>query len=320
MRRPAAIALVVAAAVLAAAPFLLTNYGLSLLTQGLILALAAAALDVLVGCSGLPSLSQAAFFGIGGYSVALVQLKLHWPAPLAIAVGLSAGIVIAAMFGSFAVRAKGIYFLVITLAFTQVAWGVAVRWDAVGGYNGLTDIARPSLPGFDLEQPVPFYYAVVTVVAAATLLLYAFTVSPLGLVVQGVRSSERRMRVMGYLPHPYRLTAFVVAATGAAAAGILNTYYQHFVGPDSLNWVLSAQLMLMVILGGAGLLWAPALAGVAISIAQNVASTFTARWASILGILFVAVVMFAPRGLFRLTAGFSFKRPRRVGVPAEASD
>ena len=294
-------AFVVAAALLALAPTVMGGYWLGILTQGLIFALLAASLDLLAGYTGMSSLGHGAFFGVGSYGLAIAMTKYGWGPGVSAVAGVLAAAGFGLLFGLVAVRARGIYFLVITLAFGQVLWGVAVKWtDFTGGYNGIAGVTRPEVFGLSLSSAERFYYAVFVVVALGLMLLHRLVSSPVGLTLQGIRSGELRMGFLGYRTAVYRWAVFTLAAGFAGLAGVLNGYYLRFAGPDNLFWVLSAQVLLMVIIGSAGTLWGPALAGIVLIAAQTAISNESDRWITVLGLLYIFTVLLAPGGIFRL--------------------
>lgn len=306
----------VCAILIVVAPQLVDDYWLGILTQGLIFALAAASLDVLVGTSGMASLGQAAFFGLGGYGVGVGTIRYEWSPGVAFGAGLALALVGAVVFGALAIRSRGIYFLVITLAFSQLLWGVSIKWtDVTGGYNGLPGVRRPQPFGLDLNEPATFYYAVAVLVAVCLLVLWMVVRSPIGLTLRGIRSSELRMSFLGYRTAWYRWFAFVVAGFFAGFAGSMNATYLRFVGPDSLFWTLSAFFVLMVVIGGAGSLWGPATAGIGLVVFQNWVSSRTERWVLILGLLYIATIMFAPNGVFRAIGGLRGRLSARSSPP-----
>lgn len=294
---------------LSAVPTLLPRYAIDLIAQGMIFAIVGMGLDILVGYLGLPSLGHAAFFGLASYGLAIPVTRLGWAPWAGAGVGLLTAAVAAALFGLLAVRCRGVYFLVSTLAFGQVLWGGAVKWTSVsGGYNGIPGIPRPSLFGWSLWEPDAFYYFVYAVFVVVAAMLVLFVLSPVGKILTGIRESESRMRVLGYRNQLYRYMAFCLSAFVTGIAGILMAYFNTFVGPDSLHWSLSAQTLLMVILGGAGTLLGPAGAGILLVVAQNLISNVTERWTMVLGLLYVATMLFAPRGVLVLLRGLLAQR------------
>jgi branched-chain amino acid transport system permease protein len=291
------------------APTLLPRYGVDLITQGMIFAIVGMGLDVLVGYAGMPSLGHAAFFGLASYGLAIAVTRWGWAAWAGAGMGILAGVGAAALFGVLAIRCRGVYFLVSTLAFGQVLWGGAVKWtDFSGGYNGIPGVPRPSFFAWALWEPSAFYFFTCGVCVVVASALLVFVTSPVGKILAGIRESESRMRVLGYRTQRYRYMAFCVSAFITSIAGVLMAYFNGFVGPDSLHWSLSAQTLLMVVLGGPGTLLGPAGAGVLLVVAQNVVSNFTERWTLVLGLLYVATMLFAPRGVVSLLYGRPFYR------------
>jgi len=288
--------------VLIALPAFLSSYQLSLLTKMLIFGIFAMSLDLLLGYTGLPSLGHAAYFGVAAYTVGLLALRvtnnfwLDFPAGLLMATGVSA------LFGLFALRARGSYFLMITLALGQVLWGIAFGWRSLtGGDDGLPSVPRPQLPlPWALTDGVPFYYFVLTFFAIAVLVLSVIVRSPFGRALVGIRESERRMEVLGYDVWRYKYVAFILAGLFAGVAGNLFVYFNGFVSPSYLNIVFSASALLMVILGGAGTLLGPALGAAVIVFLENLISAYMERWVLVLGVIYVLVTLFAPHGLVGL--------------------
>ncbi len=295
-RLAAPLAVLAACVLLVCAPWLLSVFWLGLVTQALIFSLFAASLDLLLGYTGLPSLGHAAFFGLAGYGLGVGTVKLDLDPLVAAGLGIGIAVVVAALFGLIAVRSRGIYFLVLTLALGQVLWGMAVKWTAVtGGYNGLPGVGRVG----GLDGIVGFYLFVVGVVLVSLALLYLVIRSPLGLTFQGIRESETRMRQLGYRTAAYQWLAFVLAAFFAGVAGVLSASYNQFVSPDALYWTMSALVLLMVILGSVGTFWGPVVAGGALIIAEHMISDATDRWPLVLGVLYIVIVLVAPAGLLR---------------------
>jgi len=293
---------VVVLAVLALLPLGLTSYQTSLATKMLILALFAMSLDLLLGYTGLASLGHAAFFGVAAYAVGLLTLRAGWNPWLAFPVALAAAAALGALYGLLALRARGTYFLMITLALAQVLWGIAFGWRTMtGGDDGLPSVPRPSLPlPWSLGDTTPFYYFVLLVSGLAMVLLVCIVRSPFGYALRGIRESESRMLALGYNAWRYKYLAFVLAAAFAGLSGALYACYNRFVGIEYLHVVRSAEALLMVILGGAGTLVGPAIGAALIVLLENVISNYTQRWLMVLGAIYVVVTLVAPRGLMGL--------------------
>jgi branched-chain amino acid transport system permease protein len=289
-------------AVLLFLPLGLSSYQTGLATKMLILALFAMSLDLLLGYAGLASLGHAAFFGVAAYAVGLLTLRAGWNAWLAFPAALTVATLTGALYGLLALRARGSYFLMITLALAQVLWGIAFGWRTMtGGDDGLPNVPRPELAlPWSLADTLPFYYFTLGVVAVATVLLVCIVRSPFGYALRGIRESESRMLALGYNAWRYKYLAFVLAATFAGLSGLLYAYYNRFVGIEYLHVVRSAEALLMVILGGAGTLVGPAIGAALIVLLENVISNYTQRWLLILGAIYVVVTLVAPRGLMGL--------------------
>jgi branched-chain amino acid transport system permease protein len=187
----------------------------------------------------------------------------------------------------------------ITLSLAQVLWGVAFKWVSLtGGHDGLPGIPRPILwIPFSLRSTTHFYFFILIIYAIVTAILYLFVHSRFGLALRGISESETRMETLGYSVWLYKYIAFIVSGLFAGLAGMLFTYYNGFVSPVDLSIVLSAKVLLMVILGGAGTLFGPALGAGVIVLLENLVSARTGRWILILGVIYVTVAMFAPHGI-----------------------
>ncbi len=290
---------------LALLPFALTSYQLGLLTKMLIFAVFAMSLNLVLGYAGLPSLGHAAYFGIGAYTVALLALRVRDNFWLDFGAGLGVATAIAALFGLLALRARGSYLLMITLALAQVTWGIAFGWRwLTGGDDGLPGVPRPAagLP-WSLADGLSFYYFVLLVFLVAVASLGVIVRSPFGQALVGIRESERRMEVLGFNTWLYKYVAFILAGAFAGIAGNLFVYYNGFVSPAYLSIVFSAMALIMVILGGAGTLLGPVIGSAAIVFLENAISAATQRWLLVLGIIYVVVTLYTPSGLVGLFHG-----------------
>jgi branched-chain amino acid transport system permease protein len=281
-------------------PSLVSNYYLGLAIQIFIMTIFAMSLDILVGYTGLPSLGHAAYFGVAAYATGFLYfagIKNFW---FVIVFGAVFGGLTAALFGLLALRARGPYFMLITLALAQVVWGIAFKWRSVTrGDDGLPGIGRPEIGmGIDLNPDLHFYYLVVAVLLIVFGALFILVNSPFGYTLKGIRESESRMKALGYNVWLSKYLAFIFAGSFAGISGVLWAYYNNFVNPTSLGIELSVKALLMLILGGAGSLFGPAIGAVIIVLLENIVSGLTERWSLILGIVYVVSIMLFSEGIF----------------------
>jgi branched-chain amino acid transport system permease protein len=250
---------------------------------------------------------------MAAYTTGLLALKAGWSVWFALPAGIVLAMLTAVVFGLLALRTRGSYFLMITLALSQVLWGIAFGWRSLtGGDDGLPEIPRPDLGlPWSMSGNTPFYYFVLFFFLAGAFVLVRVVASPFGYALRGIRESETRMLALGYDVWRYKFAAFVVAAAIAGLAGCLYVYFNRFVSPDYVHVVRSAEVLLMVILGGAGTLVGPAVGATVIVLLENLISTYTERWVTVLGIIYVLVALLAPNGLAGLIAG---TRKERTGA------
>ena len=306
IRRRALAAAIVVGALAALGP-VLPAYPLTLITQALIFGILAMSLDVLLGYTGLPSLGQAAYFGVAAYAVALLATERQVGLLGCAAAGIALAAVTAAVFGVVAIRARGTYFLMITLALGMVVWGLAFRWVSLTkGDNGVSGVPRPELGALSLSAPLPFFYFALVTAAVSWALLGLLVMSPFGLGLKGIRGSESRMEALGYNVWLHKYLSFVLAGVFAGVAGVLWAYYNGFVGPTDVQLVTSVEALLMTALGGPGTLIGPVLGAGIIVFLKNFVSVYTKRWLLILGAVYIGVILFAPHGVVG-----AFRRSRR---------
>jgi len=290
--------LVIAAIALLAVPLVVRNeFYLNLASQILIYALLAVSLNILLGYGGMVSLGHAAFLGLASYAAVLLLnagLGHLASAVLALAFSTACG----AVFGMLALRASGIGFLMITLALGQIVWGIAYRANTItNGDNGLRYAERPHPFGIDINHAPHFYWFTLAVFAIALFFIWRLSRSPFGAALQGARDQPRRMRMLGHNVWLIQWLAFVLASFWGSVAGLLFVYYNLFISPHAISLQQSAEVLLMAILGGASTLTGPILGAIIITLVKNVASTYIDRWNSLLGAIFVIVIMFMPFGI-----------------------
>jgi branched-chain amino acid transport system permease protein len=279
-------------------PWTAGEFYVNLVSQILIAALFASSLNLLVGYAGLTSLGHAAFLGFAAYVSAWLYLKMGWTHEEIAPVALGATLLLACVFGWISLRATGLGFLMLTLALSQVLWGVAYRWVSVtDGDNGLRGLTRPAPLGLDLEDPMIFYYFALVVCLIALFLMVRFVQSPFGASVRGTRDQARRMSALGYDVWTIRWLVYVYAAFWAAVAGLLYIYYHKYIHPTSLSLTSSAEGLLAVIAGGSGTLIGPIVGAAIVVLLKNYVSAYVERWNMLLGFVFVFIVIFMPEGL-----------------------
>ena len=281
---------------LAAFPLVAGAYPVKLLQEILIWGIFAMSLDLLMGYTGLVSFGHSAFFGVGGYVTALL-LKSAPGAVAALALPAVAAGLCALVIGFFSIRVSGVYFIMLTLAFSQMFYAVAFQAAWLGAEDGLVGVSRPVVLGANLARPLGFHLYLIGAFAAAALVLWRVVGSPFGRVLRGINDNEARMQAVGYPVARYKLLAFVIAGTVAGLAGALYAQFAGSITPDAFFWTASGEVLLMVIIGGAGTLGGAVLGAAAFILLQSLVSSYTERWMLILGLSFIVFVLFAPEGI-----------------------
>jgi branched-chain amino acid transport system permease protein len=279
---------------------------LTLFTRIVIFALAAASLNLIMGYGGMMSFGHAAYLGIGGYAVGILAHEgigsgfIQWP------VALAASALFALVIGALSLRTRGVYFIMITLAFAQMAYYVASGLSRYGGDDGLTIYKRSDFGGLiDLSGRVQFYYLCLACLFGGVYLIWRIVNSRFGMVVQGLRSNEARMQAIGFPANRYRLVCFVISGMMCGLAGALLANNTDFVSPASMYWTRSGDLMVMVILGGMGSLFGPVIGAIAYLLLEEFLSQITEYWAMILGPMLLLIVLFGRGGIMGLLGRLS---------------
>jgi branched-chain amino acid transport system permease protein len=302
------------AALLCAALVLLPVYSavsgnifiLTLFTRIVIYALAAASLNLIMGYGGMMSFGHAAYLGVGGYAVGILAAEgigsgfIQWPVALVVSA------LFAFVIGALSLRTRGVYFIMITLAFAQMAYYVASGLSRYGGDDGLTIYKRSDFAGLiNLSDRNQFYYLCLACLFGGLYLIWRIVNSRFGLVVQGVRSNEQRMQAIGFHANRYRLACFVISGTICGLAGALLANNTDFASPAVMYWTRSGDLMVMVILGGMGSLFGPVVGAIVYLLLEEVLSQFTEYSGLILGPVLLLVVVFARGGIMGLLGRMS---------------
>ena len=274
------------------------SYYTNLASQILIAAIFAMSLNLLVGYAGLTSLGHAGYLGLAAYISSWLMVKLGWSHGSSAAIAILSTTVIAGVFGLIALRATGISFLMITLAFGQILWGLAYRWAGVtGGDNGISGLTRPSPFGVDLGEANNFYYFTLIVFFIVWVAIAILIHSPFGATIRGTKDQPRRMSALGFNVWFIRWITFTACGFFGSIGGILYVYYHQFISPHSLSLANSAEMLLMVIAGGAGTLAGPVIGAALVLLLKNVASQYIDHWVTLLGFVFILIVMFIPGGI-----------------------
>ncbi len=293
-------------------------YYLGLATQVVILALAGVGLNLALGVGGMVSFGHAAFFGLGGYVAGVaafhafdgtpfLSLGFEIPGttslPLIWLLAIMVAGLLALVIGSLSLRTTGVYFIMITLAFAQMIYYLAVSLPTYGGEDGLPIYVRNELPVLDSGDPLTFYGLSLFFLFCTLLFVYRLTGSRFGAALQVARMNETRLATIGIPPFPVRLTGFVISGAITGLAGALYADLNGFVGPSMLAWQRSGEIMIFVILGGVGRLFGPVLGAVVFVLLETWLGEQTQHWQFFLGLILLAVVLFARGGLMGLIAG-----------------
>jgi branched-chain amino acid transport system permease protein len=280
-------------------PLLVADYPRALVSEICIFAILAMSLDLLLGYTGLPSLGHATFFGLGAYVVIVLGSLFGVNAWIGVGLGVVAATVAAAVIGYFCVRTSGVALLMLTLAFSQLVFSVALKWrDVTGGSDGIGIPEKPGFFGFDLSHSLVMYYLALLCLFVCYRALRRLTLSPLGLVFVGIRENEDRMRAIGYPTRRYKILSFTIGGAFAGFAGGIYAIFNGFVSPDALYWSASGDILIMVMLGGTGTLIGPAIGAGVFLLMKNLVSSYSAHWLLIIGAIFVACVLFFPYGIW----------------------
>jgi branched-chain amino acid transport system permease protein len=277
---------------------------LSLFTRVVILAMAATSLNLILGYGGMVSFGHAVYLGVGGYAIGILAHEgvysgyLQWPVAIAVSAAISLAI------GLLSLRTRGVYFIMITLAFAQMIYYVAIALDRYGGDDGLTIYRRSQFGSWlDFSNKTLFYYVCVACLLGTVYLVYRLVNSRFGLVIQGARSNDRRMRAIGFPTFHSKLVCFVIAGTICGVAGALLANHTDFISPAMMHWTRSGDLIVMVVLGGMGSIFGPLIGAFVFLALEELLSTITEYWQILLGPLLLIVVLYARGGIDGILTG-----------------
>jgi branched-chain amino acid transport system permease protein len=274
------------------------TFVMTLFTRIMILAIAAVSLNLIMGFGGMVSFGHAAYLGIGGYVVGILAKEginsgfLQWPLALVLSGLFALGV------GALSLRTRGVYFIMITLAFAQMVYYIANGLDRYGGDDGLTIHRRSEFGGLvNLSNRTFFYYLCLVLLLATVYGVWRMVNSRFGLVIQGARSNERRMRAIGFPTFRYKLVCFVIAGVLCGLSGVLLANHTNFISPALMQWTRSGDLIVMAVLGGMGTVFGPVIGAVALLVLEEALSGVTEYWQIIIGPIFLLVVLFARGGI-----------------------
>ena len=298
----AALRVGIAALVVAGLPLVLRDFHVTLLTEATILGLLAMSLDLVMGYTGLVSFGHAAFFGIGAYTAALLLLHTRTPLPAVLGAALGVAAALGAAIGTLAIRAQGIYFAMLTLALSEILYRAVWDWRSVtGGSDGLAGVTAPplALPGITipLASPRALFYFVALVAAAVYALCRGIVASRYGRVLEAIRENEQRCEFIGYDVRTYKLATFTVSAALAGLCGALYAPFAGFASPELLAFSMSGKVIVMALIGGLGTLVGPFAGGVFLTALESFVSQWVKNYIVVIGLTFVAMVLFFPAGL-----------------------
>ena len=291
----------VAIVLLIALPPLVTalgqTYYIDLVRRIMILAIAAISLNLILGYGGLVSFGHAAYLGVGAYAVGILGFYGIANGWIHILVAVGASALVALAIGAVSIRTSGMYFIMITLAFTQMLYYLGISLAEFGGDDGMRLKSRSDLHFIDLKNPVQFYYLALALMLVSVFVVHKVVNSRFGLALRACKSNEARSRALGFSPYPYRLAAFVMAGALCGLAGALYANHTNYITPGLMNWQQSGELMFMVILGGMATAAGPVVGTFALLILEEVLKAWTEHWMVVLGPLLVLSVIFFRRGL-----------------------
>ena len=287
------------------------DFYVTLFARIMIFAIAAVSLDLILGFGGMISFGHAAYLGIGAYAVGIMSFYGVNNGWLQFAIAIVGSALVALLIGAICLRTRGIYFIMITLALTQMLYFLGISLEEYGGDDGLNSDRSEFLAGFDLYEEVNLYYFVLGLLILSVFLMHRVINSRFGMVVRGCHSNEARMQAIGFPTFRYKLTAFVISGTMCGVAGALLANLTEFVTPEFMHWFRSGEIMIMVLVGGMGSLFGPAFGAAAYLLFEEwvpeVMEFFIAgsgeNWHFIFGPLLVVLVLFAKQGLWGLLPG-----------------
>jgi branched-chain amino acid transport system permease protein len=286
-------------------------YYLDLMTRVLILAIAAVSLNLIIGYGGMISLGHAAFIGIGAYCVGIPSYYEIYNGFIHLGLAMVCSAAFALVTGAICLRTRGVYFIMITLAFAQMLYFTFVSLEEYGADDGLLIYQRSEFGGIlDIENATTLYYTVLAALLLFLFLIHRLVNARFGRVIIGLRHNEERMQALGYDTYRYKLVCYVISGTMAGVAGFFLGNFTNFISPEMMDWTHSGELLFMVVLGGTGVLFAPVAGTVAYLLLEEFLSGITVYWHLIFGLMLIALVLFGKGGLHGLLLRWSARGDR----------
>jgi branched-chain amino acid transport system permease protein len=277
-------------------------------TRIIIFSIAALSLDLILGYGGMTSFGHAAYLGLGAYSVGILAFYGIANGAIQFATAIVTSSLTALFIGALSIRTTGIYFIMISLAFSQMIYFLAVSLNKFGGDDGMTINAPSNLGFIDLHNPVILYYFCFAVLLFFLAIAARLVGSPFGMVMRGVNSNERRMAALGISAFRYKLTAFVISGAMCGTAGALLANHNLFVSPAIMHWSRSGEILIMVVFGGIGTLLGSVLGATVYLLLEDSISRVTEHWQIFLGPLLIAFVVFGERGIYGVLTGLQYRK------------
>ena len=289
-------------AAFAAMPFIVeildTPFLIDFFIRLMIFAIAAVSLNLILGYGGMISFGHAAFIGIGAYAAGIPAYYGEYSGWVQLPLAMGASALYALVTGYVCLRTRGVYFIMITLAFAQMVFFAFVSLEEYGGDDGLVIEVRSRFPGLiDIENTLALYYLIFGCLVASLVIVHRIVHSRFGMVIRGAKGNDERMQAIGFNTFRYRLVCFMIAGAMCGLAGWLFANFSYFISPVVMSWTRSGELIFMVVLGGAGTLFGPVLGAIAFFVLEEVLSRFTLYWQIIFGPLLILIVLFARGGL-----------------------
>jgi branched-chain amino acid transport system permease protein len=280
-------------------PFIAPKFQLRMFTEIIILTLFAMTWKMMLNEGGMFSFGHAVYFGLGAYASVLGWLHIPGLSFLSgILLGALTSALVAFLLGAFLVRMSGTYFALLTLAFNQLIWAIVWKWrDVTGGDDGLGKFPKPDLFGLTMKNPVNFYYVALVIIGIGLYLCWYFTKTPMGNVALSIKSNEERAKFVGFNVQATKLIFLTLLGFLAGVSGALYAQFQEFIATSVIDGMMSTNVLFMAYIGGIGYFWGPIIgSGIFVYLSEYL-SSFTDRWELILGLIFIAVVLFAPQGI-----------------------